>query len=223
MTKLIKLLILGGGTSCIETIDLINEINRFNKNKIKIIGILDDDNKIQKKKINGHLVLGKINTYKKYRDCNFFMNIFSYKNRFTRHKLISSFGKSRKKFINLIHPHSLISNNATLGFGNIIYNNCNIFAKSKIGNFNILYPNVSIAPNSEIKDNIFLAKNVALGLKTKIHNSCSIQINTAILENVKLSNGIRTMPNSIITETFTQKNIIIGGYPARFITYEKKI
>ena len=49
MTKLIKLVILGGGTSCIETIDLINQINKFNKNKIKIIGILDDDKKIQKK------------------------------------------------------------------------------------------------------------------------------------------------------------------------------
>ena len=43
-----------------------------------------------------------------------------------------------------------------------------------------------------------------------------------ILENVKLAYGIRTMPNSIITKTFNQKNIIIGGYPARFITHEKK-
>lgn len=222
MTKLIKLVILGGGTSCIETIDLINQINKFNKNKIKIIGILDDDKKIQKKKINGQLVLGKINTYKHYMNCNFFLNIFSYKNRFVRQKLIVSLGKIRKKFINLIHPHSLISEKAILGFGNIIYNNCNIFGKSKIGNFNILYPNVSIAPKSETKDNVLLAKNVTLGFKSKIYNSCSIQTNTIILENVKLAYGIRTMPNSIITKTFTQKNIIIGGYPARFITHEKK-
>ena len=109
-----------------------------------------------------------------------------------------------------------------MGFGNIIYNNCNIFGKSKIGNFNILYPNVSIAPKSEIKDNILLAKNVALGFKSKIYNSCSIQMNTFILENVKLAYGIRTMPNSIITKTFNQKNIIVGGYPARFISHEKK-
>ena len=159
MTKLIKLVILGGGTSCIETIDLINQINKFKKNKIKIIGILDDDKKIQKKKINGQLVLGKINTYKQYMDCNFFLNIFSYKNRFVRQRLIVSLGKIRRKFINLIHPHSLISEKATLGFGNIIYNNCNIFVNQL--NFNILYPNVSIAPKSEIKDNILLAKNVA--------------------------------------------------------------
>ena len=47
-------------------------------------------------------------------------------------------------------------------------------------------------------------------------------MNTAILENVKLAHGMRTMPNSIITKTFTQKNTIIGGYPARFVAYEKK-
>ena len=36
MTKLIKLVILGGGTSCIETIDLINQINKLTKIKIKL-------------------------------------------------------------------------------------------------------------------------------------------------------------------------------------------
>ena len=47
-------------------------------------------------------------------------------------------------------------------------------------------------------------------------------MNTTILENNKLAHGMRTMPNSIITKTFTQKNTIIGGYPERFVAYEKK-
>ena len=43
MTKITNLILIGGGNSCIEIIDLIDDINKFNlNNKINIVGILDD-------------------------------------------------------------------------------------------------------------------------------------------------------------------------------------
>ena len=51
MTKITNLILIGGGRSCTEIIDLINDINNFKTDKIKIIGIIDDDVKLKNRKI----------------------------------------------------------------------------------------------------------------------------------------------------------------------------
>ena len=83
-------------------------------------------------------------------------------------------------------------------------------------------PNTSIASKSLLKTNNFIGKNVSLANNVKINNNCSIQTNCSILENVSLADGIRSMPNSLITSSFKKKDILIGGYPAKYIIDEKK-
>ena len=83
-------------------------------------------------------------------------------------------------------------------------------------------PSVSIASKSELKKNNFIGKNVSISSNVKIRNNCSIQSNTSILENVLIESGIRSIPNSLISSSFQKKNIVIGGYPARYIINEKK-
>ncbi len=222
MTKDTNLVLIGGGTSCIEIIDLINDINKFKSDKINVVGILDDNIKLKNKKINNVKVLGKINSYRKYLNYNFFLNIHSYKNRYLREEIIRKFKNIKKRFINLVHPSSLIGKNTFIGKGNCIFNNCNIFSGAFIGDFNILMPSVSIASKSELKKNNFIGKNVSISSNVKIRNNCSIQSNTSILENVLIESGIRSIPNSLISSSFQKKNIVIGGYPARYIINEKK-
>ena len=60
----IPLLILGASFS-FETINLVQDINRKNVKKIRVVGILDDNKKFYNKKIDGIPVLGKINELKK--------------------------------------------------------------------------------------------------------------------------------------------------------------
>ncbi len=222
MTKITNLILIGGGRSCIEIIDLINDINNFKTDKIKIIGILDDDVKLKNRKIYNTKVLGKVSSFTMFKDCHFFLNIHSYKNRFLRLNIIRKLNKIKKRCINLIHPSSLIGINAKLGNGNCIFNNCNIFSGASVGDFNIIMPSVSIASKSKLKINNFIGKNVSIGFNVKIKNNCSIQTNSSILENISLADGIRSMPNSLISGSFSKKNILIGGYPARYIVNEKK-
>ena len=62
----IPLLILGASFS-FETINLVQDINRKNVKKIRVVGILDDNKKFYNKKIDGIPVLGKINELKKFK------------------------------------------------------------------------------------------------------------------------------------------------------------
>ena len=53
--KYIPIIILGAGNSTIEIIDQIENINKKNNNKkLKVVGILDDNIKLQGKKIIEH-------------------------------------------------------------------------------------------------------------------------------------------------------------------------
>ena len=45
----IKLIILGGGNSTLEILDIIEDINKKKNQKINVVGILDDRNEIKKK------------------------------------------------------------------------------------------------------------------------------------------------------------------------------
>ena len=70
--KMKSLIIIGAGSSTIEIIDILNDINKVSKKKFSIKGILDDNKKIQKKKINNIKVIGFIKDYHKFKNNYFF-------------------------------------------------------------------------------------------------------------------------------------------------------
>ena len=69
-----SLIIVGAGDSTIEILDIINDINKIKKEKIKVKGILDDNKSIQKKRVNNVRVIGLIKDYYKFKNNYFFFN-----------------------------------------------------------------------------------------------------------------------------------------------------
>ena len=218
--NVIKLIILGGGNSTLEILDIIEDINKKKNQKIIVVGILDDHNKITKK-ILKIPVIGKLNEIKKFKNKNFFLSISSYKNRFLREKIIYKTKKFHKKFINIIHPNSLISSNSKIGLNCLINKNSSIYSGSKIGNFCTIQSDVSIAPKSNIDDNSFIGKSVIVASNSKVGKNCYLGFNSSILENVSLSSGTRALPYSVINKTLKKKNSVVFGYPAKLLCYDK--
>ena len=218
--KIISLILIGGGFSCIEIIDLIENINSIEKKKfIKIIGILDDQKKINTT-INGIKIIGKLKDIKKFKNEKFFVNIFDRNNRFIRPKLIKKLNINSSKFFSIIHPHNLLGKKAKIGFGVSIYPGCTIFSNSKIGNFCNVMPNVSVASNSVIENNCFIGKDVFIGSQSKIKKNVYISNGTTILENTFINEGNRIIPNSMINRSIKEKEMIVGGTPAQILFRE---
>jgi UDP-3-O-[3-hydroxymyristoyl] glucosamine N-acyltransferase len=219
--KEISLILIGGGCSCVEIIDLIDDINKIEKKQfIKIIGILDD-NKFANKKINGINVIGKLKDVKKFKKEKFFVNIFHKDNRFIRPKLIKKLNLNLSKFFSIIHPYNLVGKSAKIGVGVSIYPGCNIFSNSKIGNFCNIMPNASMAPNSIIGDNCFIGKDVLIGGGSRIRKNVFISNGTTVLENIHINEGNRIIPNSMINRSIKEKKMIIGGSPSKILFKEK--
>ena len=85
----IPLVLLGAGLSTVEVIDIISDINKSSQKKIKIVGLLDDNSKLFNKKILNCSVIGSLSDINLFKKEKFFLNIFSYKNRFLRSKIVN--------------------------------------------------------------------------------------------------------------------------------------
>ncbi len=216
----IPLILIGGGFSCLETIDLIRDINKIEKNKnIKILGILDDSK--NSKKINGVKVIGKIAEFKYFKKESFFLNIFDKNNRFIRLKLIKKFKIKLSKFISLIHPSCLIGNKTKIGYGVSIYPNSCVFSGSKIGNFTNIMPNCSVASKAFIDENCFIGKDVLVGAQSRIKKNNYISNGSTILENIFINEGCRIIPHTIVSNKIEKKKVVIGGVPSKILFNEK--
>ena len=218
--KIKPLIILGAGNSTREIIDQINDINKKTSNKIEIIGVLDDDKKLLNKKISNIPIIGKINDFKKFKKVNFFLGILSPQNRFKRSNLIRSLKSNIKKFINIIHPSSIIGSNVKMGQGCLVSNNCNIYSGVSIGNFCNISPNVSLAPKAKIEDNCFLGNGVIATYKSTIQKNTYLSIRSVVLENIKVMEGSKVLSNTLVHKNFNKKNGIIFGEPSRLIGFE---
>lgn len=215
-----QLIILGAGNSTVEIIDLIEDINKRSLNRIKIIGILDDNKNLLNKKISNIPIIGNIKEMRKFKKENFFIGIQSYKNRFKRSEFINSIKDNIKRFITIIHPSSIIGSTAKIGRGSLIGNNCNIYSNSSVGNFCNISANVSIAPKSNIKNNCFLGFNVIIGYNSTIEKNTYMGMKSSVLENIKIKQGSRILPNTLVHKNFNKKKGIIFGQPSKLIGIE---
>ena len=216
-----KLIIIGGGKSTLEIIDIIDDINLKKKENINVIGILDDDNKLKKKYINGIPILGKIRDINKFKNVNFFLSIFSYKNRFLREKIIKKLNKYSKNFINIIHPNSLVSKKATLGYGCLISNSVNIHQGCKIGNFCTISPGVGMAPFSKISNNCFIGNSAIISCKSSVEKNSYLGFHSSLSEKIKIAEGSRVLPYTLVNKNIKKKAGVIFGSPARIISSDK--
>lgn len=216
----IPLILIGGGFSCSEIIDLIRDINKIPKNRnIKILGILDDNK--NSKKINDVNVIGKISELKYFKKENFFLNIFDKDNRFIRFKIIKKLKNKLSNFISLIHPSCLIGDSTKIGYGVSIYPNSCVFSGSKIGNFTNIMPNCSIASKAVVDENCFIGKDVLVGSYAKIKKNSYISNGSTVLENTFINEGCRVIPNTIINTKIMKKKAVIGGTPSKILFNEK--
>lgn len=216
-----ELIIIGAGNSSLEIVDTIENINSISVDKIKIIGILDDNKKLKKKSLKNIPILGQIKDISNFKNAYFFLGIFSYKNRFLRNQIILNLKKFNKRFINIIHPNSIISKGANLGHGCLISNNVNIYHGCKLGNFTSISPGATLAPFVKIEENCFIGHSVVISCKSIIKKNSYMGFNSSLSEKVKITEGSRILPYTLVSKNFDKKKGVIFGSPARLISIDR--
>jgi len=207
-----KIIIIGAGGFGREVSDLIKKIYR-NK-KFHLVGFIDDNKELWKKKFNDLEVLGGLDWIikNKQKKINY---VIAIGNSHIRKKIIKELSKEKINFITIIHPSTEISTSAQIGRGSIIQYGCFIGPDVKLGQFTHLNVNsiighdvviddfVTIYPNVDINGNCNVGEltNIGAGCITKqnltIGKNCVIGAGTVLINNVPDKSLVVGVPGKI--------------------------
>jgi sugar O-acyltransferase (sialic acid O-acetyltransferase NeuD family) len=197
------IIIFGAGGHTKVIIDLIRELNIHN-----IIGIYDDN---KEGYFDGIPIIGKIDEnvnlhYDEY--------IIGVGNDNIRKKICMTY--SNLNWATLRHPRCIISKNANIESGTVVFagaviqtgvsigkqciinTNCNIDHESYIANFTSICPGVTICGNVAIGELTFIGANSTIIQGKTIGNNCIIGAGTVVIKTVDDNNKIVGNPGRIL-------------------------
>lgn len=197
-----ELYIIGSGGNCKIIIDLCELLN------YKIKGIFDDKyNGTEITIYKNNKIIDNIDGIKNYSKINIVNSIGDNNARFNIYKKLENL---ELNWINLIHPHTYISNSAILGVGNIIFYGAFINSDAKIGNHNLINTYSVIEHDCIIGDfNHFAPKStICGGVKFGNLNLMGVGASAIPLKTVGNNNKVGGM--TVLINNFESDNTIVG-------------
>lgn len=214
-----NIIILGTGGNCVDTLEMINDINSCGKvPKYKCIGFLDDDKSLWGKEIAGVKVLGPIESSVEYVDSFFINGIGSPSNFWKKESIISKADIPSERFATIIHPSALVSSSAHIGYGVSLFQNVVIMSNVRIGN------HVRVLPNSVINHDVIIGgyssitSSVSIGGNVCIGKSCYLGTNCSIIGKVTIGDYCLIGMGSVVLDNILDNQIVVGN-PARFLRF----
>jgi len=209
-----KVIIIGAGGHGAEIDDYIATMNSLQKkNRIEIIGYIDDNpENYSSYQLSGPL-LGDIRSHEIQKNCEYIIAIGKPD---IRQQIVSSFVEKGAVFASLIHPTTMISASAVIGRGNVIAPMVNLGPNVKIGDFNLLNARLSIGHDSVLGNFNFVAPNVSLSGHTSVGNNNIFGINSATIPGITIGSS-----NKIAAGMVLDKNV--GDQSTVFYRFREKV
>lgn len=204
-----KIVIFGCNEHASMVIDNIEQ-----QDKYEIFGIITNDNNLIGKKVKGYSIIchdDDVETLlRENKDIEgYFLGIGNMK---IREKIYKKFDPIFPA-VNIIHPTSIISKHANIGYGNIIEAYTKIANDVIVGNHCILNSFTSINHDQTIGNNVLIGCSVSLAGKT-IGNNTIIADGSSIAFKKKVGSQCIIGDGSVVTKDIPD-NTIAYGNPAR--------
>ncbi len=182
----------------------ISDLSEF-----RVIGFLDDDKSKWGVCYNSFPVLGDWTYLKKLKDISVAVGIA---NPISKLKIWNNIKDiPGLEFPNLIHSHSWIGENVSLGKGNIIYPGTMINYEAEIGDFVTINMNCAIGHNCKIENFATLSPGVNLGGFTHIGESSFVGIGANTIQSTKIGTKCTLGGGSMIIKDIPDGCTVVGN------------
>lgn len=202
------LIVIGGGGFAKEVIWLASDCNR------RVRGVLDDAVETHNSVIQGVQILGSINDWTNYEDCEFIIAIGSPRTR----KLVLTKMQAQGKpvFTSLIHPSVKYSNTVKFSEGAIVCAGSILTADITLGAHNILNLNVTVGHECLLKDFVTIAPMAAISGNVVLNELVEVGTGAVIRQGLELAKGAMLGMGGVLTKNIPE-NSIFAGNPAKFL------
>lgn len=200
-----EIVIIGAGGHSKVIIDIIEKRKILLNQKIKILGILDDNYK--EKKFLGYDYLGKIEDYKKlknYKTQKFILAIGSNEIRF---KLVNQLDLN---YITLIHPSVILGSEINIGAGTVIMAGAIINSFTSIGNHTIINTGAIVEHDCKIKDYVHISPRAVLAGGVSIEEKTWIGAGSTIIQGIKIGKEVLVGAGSVVVKDISNFKKVLG-------------
>lgn len=200
-----KIIIIGSGGHAISCIEILNNA----KDTYKIIGYIDKK-KNKKFPIKYLQNMNYLEDFKKlYKTTkNFVICIGQIKNSKLRESIYLKFKKIGCNFPVIKSKHSIISANALIGPGSMVFHNVMINMNVKVGENTILNTGAIIEHGVNIGNNCHISTGAIINGDCKIGNNCFIGSGTIIHQGINIGNHCIVGAGKIISKNINTKTIL---------------
>jgi len=206
--------IIGAGNYSYVLLNYMNE----QKEKVNIIGLLDDDVSLHGTMILGKPVLGNIHLleglYSSHNIEAVYCPIGNIKTRVSMLKYARSLGYILPNFI---HESSVVGPNVSLGIGIYIMPGTIVMPSATISNYCMLSMGISVGHDTSFDEGVFVANGCNIGGNIIIMKETFVGMGATIISGVKSigQNCIIGAGSVVISDI--QSNVTVVGNPARVI------
>ncbi len=213
------IIIIGAGGHAAEIDEYIKYSQKKTaKNKLNIIGFLDDDPKSYKKYKLSAPFQGGIKEHQIQPNTFYIIGIANLE---YREKIVTRFKNEGAHFITFIHCNSYISESSTIGNGVVIGPNVNIGPNVKIGDFNLLNARSSMGHDTIIGAYNFISPNVCFSGFTTVGDSNLFGINSATIPGIKIGNCNKIAAGMILHKNVGDDSVVFYRYKERIMAIPK--
>lgn len=188
--------------------------------KYSLLGFLDSYKK-KGSKYSGYSILGnEHDTPQLIAEHNLYGVIIAIGNNWTRKTMMDRLIKITPdlKFVTVIHPNAVISNNVQIGKGTIIMPGVIVNSNSKIGDFCILNTNSSLGHDGIMENYSSISAGVCTGGNLMLQEFSAISLGANIIENITIGKHSVVGAGSLVVKDVMEKTLVYGS-PARFIRH----
>jgi len=196
-----KLVFIGGGGFAYEVLEVANQLN------YSVIGYFDD----KKTGIDLHY-LGTLKDY--YENSNSYTSVFltigctNNKTSKIRQNIITDLQLKDVEFPNLISPHAVVSQGASVGCGTFVAHGVVLSAGCVIGNFCIVNTSAVVGHHSIIGDNVTISPMVFIGGKVIINNNVILGATAKVLQGLVLGESCVISVGSTVLKNLEDKTTV---------------
>ncbi len=203
-------LIFGAGTLGKITLDI------FNRNNVLVYGFLDDEKSLHNTEIGEIVVLGDT-------DDDGFLKIVGNKteafvaigNTKIRKKIVEMLNERRKVMpVNAVHEKAAVSDDASIGHGNLIMANATVNPFAKIGNHCIVHSGAVVDTGAKVSDFVTIGTGAMVNTNVEVGEGAFIGSGVIIVSGLKVGKNARIGAGSVVIEDIEAGSTVFGN-PAK--------
>jgi sugar O-acyltransferase (sialic acid O-acetyltransferase NeuD family) len=209
------LLVIGAGGSAGGICWMLQDINR-DVERWRLLGFLDDDATKHGTFIWGSPVLGSLEDVARFPAAKLVIGMAHYRRPQIRTEIASRLGLPRDRYATLVDPSAVVSPDATLGVGCLVFRSAFIGDGARLGDHVFMSPNALISHHGVVKDGATLSPGATLCGGSSLGSGAYAGAGSIVKDGVRVGAGAVLAVGSVVVRDVEAGATVIGN-PARSV------